>query len=113
MGVLGRIYWLIPTLEFFCLLLSCGRIVAPDHFLMLMDECFGISRLSPSLENADTHGRYLHPEHDRLLSVREMSLLQGFPPDYQFMGSLSCRYNCIGDSVPPLFSKILAKHLSF
>jgi len=57
------------------------------------------------------NGRYLHPEQDRLLSVREMSLLQGFPADYIFEGKLSAKYNQIGDSVPPLVSKQIAAHI--
>jgi len=54
------------------------------------------------------NGRYLHPEQDRMLSVREMALLQGFPSDYVFTGPLSARYNQIGDAVPPLISAQLA-----
>jgi DNA (cytosine-5)-methyltransferase 1 len=54
------------------------------------------------------NGRYLHPEQDRMLSVREMAILQGFPPDYVFTGPLSARYNQIGDAVPPLISKQIA-----
>ena len=57
------------------------------------------------------NGRYTHPEQDRLLTVREMSLLQGFPADYEFVGPLAARYNQIGDSVPPLISKQLASHI--
>ncbi|WP_218568167.1 DNA cytosine methyltransferase [Pseudomonas sp. RIT623] len=57
------------------------------------------------------NGRYLHPEQDRLLSVREMSLLQGFPENYVFEGKLSAKYNQIGDSVPPLISKQIAAHI--
>lgn len=55
------------------------------------------------------NGRYCHPEQDRLLSVREMSLIQGFPPDYVFLGSLSSRYRQIGDAVPPLISSMIGK----
>lgn len=57
------------------------------------------------------NGRYLHPEQDRLLSVREMALLQGFPDDYHFEGRLAAKYNQIGDSVPPLISKQIAAHI--
>jgi DNA (cytosine-5)-methyltransferase 1 len=55
------------------------------------------------------NGRYTHPDQDRLLSVREMSLLQGYPSDYVFTGSLSSRYRQIGDAVPPLISALLAE----
>ncbi|MBO0834324.1 MAG: DNA cytosine methyltransferase [Actinobacteria bacterium] len=54
------------------------------------------------------NGRYSHPEQDRLCTVREMSILQGFPRDYQFIGSLANMYRHIGDAVPPLISYQLA-----
>jgi DNA (cytosine-5)-methyltransferase 1 len=54
------------------------------------------------------NGRYLHPDQDRMLSVREMALLQGFPTDYVFTGPLSARYNQIGDAVPPRVSSQVA-----
>lgn len=56
------------------------------------------------------NGRYAHPEQDRLLSVREMSLLQGFPLTYIFRAqSISNMYRHIGDAVPPLISYQLSK----
>lgn len=55
------------------------------------------------------NGRYAHPEQDRLCTVREMALLQGFPETYQFGGeSMSNMYRHIGDAVPPLISFQLA-----
>jgi DNA (cytosine-5)-methyltransferase 1 len=54
------------------------------------------------------NGRYAHPEQDRLCTVREMSILQGFPRDYRFAGSLSNMYRHIGDAVPPMISYQLA-----
>lgn len=54
------------------------------------------------------NGRYAHPEQDRLCTVREMSLLQGFPRGYAFTGSLSNMYRHVGDAVPPLISYQLA-----
>jgi len=55
------------------------------------------------------NGRYAHPEQDRLCTVREMSILQGFPRDYRFTGSLANMYRHIGDAVPPLISYQLAR----
>ncbi len=54
------------------------------------------------------NGRYAHPEQDRLCTVREMSLLQGFPRDYKFVGTVANMYRHIGDAVPPLISYQLA-----
>lgn len=59
------------------------------------------------------NGRYAHPEQDRLCSVREMALLQGFPETYKFSGgSISNMYRHIGDAVPPLISSQIA-HLVY
>jgi DNA (cytosine-5)-methyltransferase 1 len=68
-------------------------------------------RPAPTIKRECSHvgnGRYAHPEQDRLCTVREMSLLQGFPRDYQFTGTLANMYRHIGDAVPPLISYQLA-----
>ncbi|MDZ7600378.1 MAG: DNA cytosine methyltransferase, partial [Hoeflea sp.] len=50
-----------------------------------------------------------HPEKNRLLSVAEMAVVNGFPHDYKFNGpSLANIYRHIGDAVPPLISYQLA-----
>jgi len=58
------------------------------------------------------NGRYSHPEQDRMCTVRELALINGFPAGYEFLGSLSNRYRHIGDAVPPLISHQLA-HLAY
>jgi DNA (cytosine-5)-methyltransferase 1 len=63
---------------------------------------------APTIKRECAHvgnGRYAHPEQNRLLTVREMALLNGFPEDYTFVSeSLANRYRHIGDAVPPLIS---------
>ena len=69
-------------------------------------------RPAPTVTRECSHpgnGRYSHPEQDRLLTVREMALLQGFPADYQFLGSLSFKYRQIGDAVPPMVAEQIAR----
>jgi DNA (cytosine-5)-methyltransferase 1 len=65
-------------------------------------------RPAPTIKRECAHsgnGRYLHPEQDRLLSVREMALLQGFPLTYEFPArSRKNAYRHVGDAVPPLVS---------
>lgn len=62
-------------------------------------------RPSPTIKRESAHignGRYAHPEENRLLTVREMATLQGFPFDYRFpVKSIANRYRAIGDAVPP------------
>ena len=61
-------------------------------------------------------GRFLHPEQDRNISVREAAILQGFPQRYAFEGPLVHQYRQIGEALPPLFACFLAyqvlEHLS-
>jgi len=55
------------------------------------------------------NGRYSHPEQDRLCTVRELGLLNGFPEKFRFVArSIANMYRHIGDAVPPLVSHQLA-----
>jgi len=56
-------------------------------------------------------GRYAHPEQHRGLSVREASLLQGFPPEYYFEGPFDDKFKQIGNAVSPIFARAVATHL--
>ena len=50
-------------------------------------------------------GRFLHPEEDRAITIREAALLQGFPLDYLFapeVGKESLA-DMIGNALPPPF----------
>ncbi|WP_417724769.1 DNA cytosine methyltransferase [Salipiger sp.] len=67
---------------------------------------------APTIKRECAHignGRYAHPELDRLCTVAEMGVLNGFPHSYRFEGaSLANVYRHIGDAVPPLISYQLA-----
>lgn len=56
-------------------------------------------------------GRFVHPEQDRGLTVREAALLQGFPKGYEILGNLDERFRQIGNAVPPAFSAYLGMHV--
>lgn len=53
-------------------------------------------------------GRYVHPEQDRGLSIREAACLQSFPRNYLFDGTLDQAFRQIGNAVPPVFAAHLA-----
>jgi DNA (cytosine-5)-methyltransferase 1 len=50
-------------------------------------------------------GRFLHPESDRAITMREAALLQGFPRDYSFALSYGKQAIAlmIGNALPPEF----------
>ena len=52
-------------------------------------------------------GRVIHPEENRILSVREVARAQGFPDSAQFVGGLMDKYRQIGNAVPPPLGRAL------
>jgi len=65
---------------------------------------------STILTKCDPHwGSYVHPLEERTISVREAARLQTFPDRFRFTGSLSKQYELIGNAVPPLLAKQVAR----
>lgn len=56
-------------------------------------------------------GRYLHPKAHRPITHREAMRLQGFPDDFEFVGSKSDVAKQVGNAVPPRLAKAIAAHL--
>ncbi len=55
------------------------------------------------------NGTFIHPEQNRLISLREAARLQSFPDDYLFLGSKASKYKQIGNAIPPLMAKSIAE----
>jgi DNA (cytosine-5)-methyltransferase 1 len=49
-------------------------------------------------------GRFVHPEQDRGLTLREAARLQSFPDTYELTGSFDDMFRQVGEAVPPAFS---------
>lgn len=52
---------------------------------------------------------YIHPSQARGLTPREAARVQSYPDDYYFRGSFTKVYMQIGNSVPPLLGRAIAK----
>ena len=54
-------------------------------------------------------GTEIHPNKKRRISVREAAILQTFPDNFKFVGSMGSMYKQIGNAVPVSLSKLIAK----
>ena len=55
-----------------------------------------------------------HPTKDRIYSVREIARFQTFPDDFIFQGrNIKCKYQQIGNAVPPLIAKKIGEQLKY
>ncbi|KMT16724.1 hypothetical protein BVRB_3g050080 [Beta vulgaris subsp. vulgaris] len=100
--------------------LPSGRQLVPDYAINF---CGGKSMrpfarlwwdetIPTLLTRPDVHNQViLHPEQDRVLTVREYARLQGFPDYYRFCGSVKERYCQIGNAVAISVSKALGYSL--
>lgn len=54
---------------------------------------------------------HVHPDGKRRLSVYEALLLQGFPPEYELVGSLSAQITQVSEAVPPPLGNAIAQSI--
>jgi len=52
-------------------------------------------------------GRYIHPEEDRPLTIRECARAQGIPDRVRFHGPMTARFRQVGNAVPPPLAKCI------
>jgi DNA (cytosine-5)-methyltransferase 1 len=76
---------------------------------------FGVRRLRPDEPcKAITGGavsEFLHPVKDRNLTIRECARVQTFPDDFVFLGTASEQAQQLGNAVPPLLARAVARTL--
>ena len=65
---------------------------------------------APSLTVAYGHREvHIHPGCHRRLSVFEAMRLQGFPDDYELVGTLSAQITQVSEAVPPPLAEAVAR----
>lgn len=74
-------------------------------------------QVSPTITSGcfnPSKGRFLHPEQDRAITLREAALLQTFPPDYSFSlrRGKSGAALLIGNALPPEFIRRMAERIA-
>lgn len=61
--------------------------------------------------NRPGNGTYVHPVHNRVLSVREAARFQAFPEDYFFVGNKTDILKQVGNAVPSLLAYSIGRNL--
>ncbi len=61
--------------------------------------------------NRPGNGTYVHPIHDRVISVREAARFQCFPDDYLFCGNKSDMLKQVGNAVPVLLAYAIGNRI--
>ncbi|XP_060530589.1 DNA (cytosine-5)-methyltransferase PliMCI-like isoform X2 [Cylas formicarius] len=73
------------------------------------DGFFGTTITNP--EPMGKQGRVLHPEQNRVVSVRECARSQGFPDKYKFHGNILDKHRQVGNAVPPPMAAAIGREI--
>ncbi len=86
----------------------------PTHLHSIRKVNIAWTRLNskrPSITIDTGHRHHFHYKYNRVPTVRESARIQSFPDSFIFLGSKTSQYKQVGNAVPPLLAKCLAKAL--
>ena len=73
------------------------------------EQSLRINNWETSSDTITATGPEIHPNKERRMSVRECAIIQTFPDDFVFYGSLGNMYKQIGNAVPVLLARKIAE----
>jgi DNA (cytosine-5)-methyltransferase 1 len=75
------------------------------------EQSLRISNWNTPSDTITATGPEIHPNKERRMSVRECAILQTFPDDFVFFGSIGNMYKQIGNAVPVLLGRKIAESI--
>ena len=70
---------------------------------------FRSDKPAPTIDTGHRH--HFHYKYNRVPTVRECARIQSFPDDFIFLGNKTEQFRQVGNAVPPLMAKAIAKSL--
>ena len=98
---------LVIKLKILCLTKHRNHIFKDKYFKLNENKP---SRTITAHLKMDCHS-HIHPNQVRSITPREAARIQSFPDDYVFLGAYLKTYMQIGNAVPPILAKVIAKVL--
>lgn len=86
----------------------------PDEFKNTRNVNIAWTRLNsqkPSFTIDTGHNHHFHYKFNRVPTVRESARIQSFPDDFIFLGTKTSQLRQVGNAVPPMLAKVLAKQI--
>lgn len=70
---------------------------------------FASDKPAPTIDTGHRH--HFHYKYNRVPTVRECARLQSFPDDFVFLGNKTQQFRQVGNAVPPVMAKEIAKQI--
>lgn len=71
----------------------------------------GIAKTITTRYDTPSSGEFTHPYLDRAITTREAARIQSFPDTFHFYGSKSSQMKQVGNAVPPLLGRAIARRI--